>query len=108
MGMSGGGIEAGRAFVKFLLDDKEFTGKLKTIGKQLTKFGAIGSAITAPLVAAMAVSVNAFANTGSALADMAGRTNVSVELLQVLGYAAKQTGTDLDTVEKAILFMRKE
>jgi hypothetical protein len=48
-----------------------------------------------------------FADAGSELNDMSARTGLSVEALSQLGYAAKQTGTDLGTVEAAVRKMQK-
>jgi len=110
--MAGAGdIMAGRAFVEVATKDKTGEGLSKIAGN-FKKFGAgivsIGSAIGAG-VAALAGSAFAgavaslakFAESGSALKDMADRTGLSVENLSELGFAANQTGTDLETVEGA-------
>jgi hypothetical protein len=52
--------------------------------------------------------VRGFEQSGSALFDMAQRTNKSVEVLQELGYAAEQTGTSMAVIEKAINKARSE
>lgn len=100
------GIEAGKAFVKFYLDDKEFKSKLTSISKKLTKFGSIGAAATAPLVAGFTASISAFVSAGDALDKMSGRTGVSVEALSELTYAAGQSGTSIESIEKAIKRMQ--
>lgn len=103
----GSGIEAGKAYVKFILDDKEFKSKLESTGKSLIKFGSIGAAATAPIVAGLTAATLAFANAGSALHDMSLRTGVSAEALSELKYAAEQSGTSMEGVEKALRFMAK-
>lgn len=107
--MSASAIEAGRAFLRLLVDDKEFRDgldeglrQLDNFGKKAIKIGAAlggaGAAITAPFIASLKV----FSDVGSALNDMSDRTGVSVERLSALKYAAQQTGTDLATVEGAL------
>lgn len=97
----GGGIEAGKAFVKFLLDDKEFKSKLGGVGKSLQKFGAIGLKVTAPIIAGFAGCVAAAVNMGGKFADMADRTGLGVELLSELAFTAQRGGVALESVEKA-------
>lgn len=106
--MSASAIEAGRAFLKLLVDDNEFRVGLEKGLRQLNGFaksaatigaalGGAGAAITTPFIAALKV----FSDTGSALADMKARTGLSAESMSVLKYAAEQTGTSLEAVEKA-------
>lgn len=103
----GSAIEAGRAFVKFLLDDKELNKGLAGIANKLQKFGAIGMASMTPVLTAFGGFAMAAADTGGALIDMSGRTGMSVETLSELGYVAEQTGASLEDVEKAAHFLQK-
>jgi len=64
---------------------------------------AIGGAITG----AFGAAATAFATTGAALDDMSKRTGVGVTALSELKFAAEQSGSDLETVEKAIRGMSK-
>lgn len=107
-------ISAGKAFLRLLIDDKEFAkgldkglAKLNDFSKSAIQIGAalggVGAAITAPFAAALA----SFTQVGSALNDMSERTGLSVEKLSELQYAAGQTGTSLDSVERALRFMAK-
>lgn len=102
----GGGVEAGKAFVKFLLEDSEFRKSLKGVGTQLKNVGKIGAAATAPLVAGFTAAIATFVSVGDALGDMATRTGVGAEALSELTYAAGQTGTNITAVEKAIRKMQ--
>lgn len=110
----GSSIEAGRAFLRLLVDDKEFAKgleaglqKLDSFGKSAIKLGSqvagIGAAITTPLLGSVAV----FAQVGSALNDLSERTGVPVEKLSELKFAAEQSGTSLESVERALRFMAK-
>lgn len=96
-----GGIEAGKAFIKFLLDDKEFKRGLSGAATSLKKFGAIGAAVTAPLIGAFTGAVAAFTSAGDELAKMSQRTGLSVESLSELKYAADQSGTSLSALENS-------
>jgi hypothetical protein len=108
------GVRAGRAYVEAgwqgsALDKglRAAEKKLKSFGASLTSIGAsmagAGAAITAPLF----LAVKSFADAGSELWDMAGRTGVSVEALSALGHAAAQTGAEMSDVERGIRFMQK-
>jgi hypothetical protein len=53
-------------------------------------------------------SAKVFADFGSAVHDMSGRTGLAADNLSELKYAAEQTGASLGDVEKAIKFMQKQ
>lgn len=98
---------AGNAKIILSLDDKIAGGlrkvqaRLNAFSKPLLSVGkiatGIGSSITGTLLGASLL----FAKTGSDLNDMSRRTGIGVESLSELGYAFKQTGTDLSVLEKA-------
>ncbi len=109
-----GAIRAGSAFVELFADDSALQKGLASAEKSVKQFGlsvgkigasigGLGAAITAPMIAAAA----AFAESGSALLHMSERTGMSVEALSNLGYAAKQSGTDLEGVETGIRRLQK-
>lgn len=111
---SGRSIEAGRAVLKLLLDDKELNKKFadlqrstRNIGRSITstgvQIGAIGGAITAPL----ALATQQFIKAGDELNKMAGRTGVAVEALSELKFAAEQSGSNLQAVEKSVRTMQR-
>lgn len=100
--MASKSIEAGKAFLKLLVDDKEFAQglagsfkKLESFGRSAIKvgagLGAVGAALTAPFVASLKV----FAATGDELEKMNARTAISVESLSELKFAAEQSGASL-------------
>jgi hypothetical protein len=108
------GIRAGRAYVELFADDRALVRGLRAAQQKLAAFGAavrsLGTkmlGLGAGLVAPLALAAKAFADTGSQLNDMAARTGVSVEALSELGYAAQQSGSSLEDVEKAIRVMQR-
>lgn len=107
------GIRAGRAYVELGTSNKIGAG-LKSAQKQLRAFGkalrgygtqaiAAGAAITAPLLA----SAKIFAGMGDQLNKMSARTGISAEALSQLGFAAEQSGANLETLEKGVRTMQR-
>jgi hypothetical protein len=105
---------AGRAFVSLYVDQSALVKGLRSASRQMQSFGmgiakigggmmAAGGAVLGPLL----TMTKQFADAGSALFDMSGRTGVSVEKLQTLGYAAQMTGVDMAGLEGAIRKMQK-
>jgi hypothetical protein len=111
------GIRAGRAYVEVGADDAPLQARIKAAEARIKAFGASVSAVGGKLLslgkaAGLQILGGAglaklFADAGSELNDMSARTGLSVEALSQLGYAAKQTGTDLGTVESAVRKMQK-
>ena len=111
---SSSAIRAGRAFVELFGDDSKLVRclngaekKVKDFGKGIMSFGgkimAGGMALTAPLVGAL----KSFTDWGSELKHMSERTGIGVEALSELGYAAKISGSDAETLEAGIRKMSK-
>ena len=101
-------IEAGKAFVKFVLDDKGVESKLQSIAGKFRKFGAIGLAATGPILAGFAAAATTFSNAGDRLDKMSKRTGIAVESLSELDHAAAASGTSLETIEKAAAELQKK
>lgn len=108
------GVRAGAAFIELTLTDKVTKG-LQDASKRLREFGAgvgqvgvavsaVGVVLSAPFVA----GARAFAQTGSAVTDLSRRLGIGAEAVTSFGYAAKQSGTDIDTVEKGLIKIQKE
>ena len=74
-------------------------------GKNLEKIGSkLTTNLTLPIVAAgvaIGAAVTKMATYGSSINDMSVRTGFSRESLQELGFAAKQTGVDMGSIELA-------
>lgn len=114
MPASAQGIRAGRAYVELFADNsrlirglnraaarvRAFGGSVRAAG--LRVFGA-GSAIVAPLIAATAY----FAKAGDQVQKMAQRTGFSTEALSQLGFAAEQSGSNLDALDKGLAGMAR-
>jgi len=111
--MSKADVQAGRAFVSIGMKSS-ITKDLNKLKTELNDFGSsimgigskvagMGLAITGSLTAA----VMHFANVGSELNDMSARTGIGTTALGELGYAAKMTGTSMNSVERAIGKMQK-
>jgi hypothetical protein len=107
-------VRAGRAFVEVYADRTRLNNDLRTIQRQMRSFGAglistgkwmtaVGGSIVAPLLAA----TKHFMTIGSELVDMSARTGVSTNALGELGYAAEQTGSSVESLEKGIRLMHK-
>lgn len=78
-------------------------GKIGGAGLKALKFGAIGAAAgIAAITAGIGGAVKGFLETGDALHKMSIRTGLAVESLSALDFAAQQSGTDIQTVEKGI------
>ena len=109
-------IRAGKAFVEVSIRDKVAQG-LRGAWAKLKAFAAMAStALIAVGVAAAAIGAvvtplinlsKHFADVGSDLHDMAGRTGVAVEQLSAMKYAAEQTGASLSDVEIALKTMAR-
>jgi hypothetical protein len=115
------GIRAGAAYVELFADDSRLIRGLGRASRRLKAFGAgveamgaglrgvgmsmigLGAALIAPLLGAARV----FSKMGDDLADMSVRTGVSVEALSELGFAARQSGSDLEGLEIAFKRMQK-
>lgn len=107
------GIRAGRAFVELGVSDrltaalKRAERKLKAFGESVRSLGlrlaGLGGAALAPLAGA----VKLFSSAGDTLDKMSLRTGVSVEALSELGFAAEQSGADLQTLENGVRVMQR-
>lgn len=82
--------------------------KFNTWGKGLIGIGAGVTALGTSITGALAGAVKIFADSGSELADWSAKTGVAASSLAELQYAAEQSGTDLDTVGKALINMQKK
>ena len=107
-------IQAGRSYVELYVKNSLFMKGMAAAKKSVTDMGAglmkWGGMMTAGgggILAPLAGAVKMFADMGSELADMSARTGKSVGSLAELKFAAEQTGTSLEDVEKAIRMSQK-
>lgn len=112
--MAANNIRAGGAFVEMFVKDGTVSKTLDKVRRQLTNFGSsvrsiglssigLGSAIGIPLAATTA----SFAAAGANIDDMSQRTGIATDALQELAYAAGQSGTDMESLEKSIGKMQR-
>ena len=101
-------------WINILGDASKLTGALGQAGGQVDKFaekiGKIGRTMTivgGAITAAFTAIVIKTTQLGDTYDKMAKRTNVSVEALSALGYAAKISGADIDTVEKSLRYLAR-
>src|SRR5581483_1062019 len=108
------GIRAGAAYVELYTKDNRLVKGLAAAAQKLKAFGAslmgigtqmagLGVALLTPFLGAAKV----FADMGSDLVDMSQRTGVTVEALSELGFAAEQSGADMETLEGGLRRMQK-
>jgi hypothetical protein len=113
--MASRSIEAGKAFLKLLVDDKQFGPGLDQSLRKLNSFGnaaikagagltALGGLLSAPFVGAVAV----FKSVGDELYTLSQRTGIGVKSLSELKYAAEQSGTSLGAIERAARSLQKQ
>ncbi len=109
-----GAIRAGRAFVEANLDDTKLVRGLRRAQAKMKAFGAGVSSIGRSLLAVSAAGltpfiagIRTFISMGDELDKMSKRTGFSVETLSELKFAARETGTDLSTLERGIKTMQR-
>lgn len=107
------GIRAGRAYVELGVSDKLTAGlrraqrRLQAFGEGLRSIGMRLTAVAASALAPLGAAVRHFSNAGDDLHKMAARTGVSAEALSELGFAAEQSGADMETLELGLRRMQK-
>lgn len=114
--MSRSDIQAGGAFVRLFLKDelnKAITGAMKRAGKtvhragaSIAKAGAAFSVLGGGLLAPIIAGVNTFAQFGDQLDKMSKRTGVAASELARLQFAAEQSGTGIEAIERAMREMQ--
>lgn len=113
MGASAGGVRAGKAYVELYSDNNRLTRGLAAAKGSITSWAKQAAAVSAGILGADAIKagakaiVSVFTETGSQFVDMADRTGASVEALSTLGFAAQQTGSNLEDVEAGMRKLAK-
>ena len=100
----------GRAIIEVLLDSNQLNKQLKKVednfkrvGANIARAGAGLTAFGAALVAPLILASKAFVEFGDTVDKIATRTGASAEFISALGFAAEQSGADINTLEKAII-----
>lgn len=113
-GASSGAVRAGGAYVEAFLKDNKLVRGLEGVKRRLKAFGSFmigigksatvaGGLIAAPLLAA----VNHFTKVGDIAQKTAIRTGLSTEAISELGYAAEQSGANLEMLSNGLKFMSR-
>jgi hypothetical protein len=107
-------IAAGKAFVSLYIKGTAFTKGLAKAKKELNEFGSgimkIGAAVSgmgAAITGSLTGAILHFAAVGDALDKMSLRTGVSATALAELGFAAEQSGANIEAVESALQRMQR-
>lgn len=100
----------GRAIIEVLLDSNKINKQLKAVednfkkvGANILKVGAGFAAFGAALVAPLVKATKSFLEFGDSIDKISARTGASAEFISALGFAAEQSGADIQTLEKAIV-----
>jgi hypothetical protein len=100
----------GRAIIEVLLDSNKLNKQLravednfKRVGGNILKAGAGFTAFGAALVAPLVAATKSFLDFGDTVDKISARTGASAEFISALGFAAEQSGADIQTLEKAII-----
>jgi len=111
---SAGAIRAGAAYVELAIKDSKLVKGLRGAEQRLKAWGASIAGVGARLAGLGTAALTAFfgaakvfADMGSDLLDMSQRTGVSVEALSELGFAADQSGADMQTLEGGLRRMQQ-
>ncbi len=95
----------------FETDAKRAEKRLDALAKEAKRVGAaLGTAIAGGAVAiatGLTAMVKGAIDSADAMRDLSIRTGVSTETLSAFGYAAQQTGTDIDTLAKGMKVLAK-
>lgn len=115
MAESASSVKAGKAYVEIGAKDsllvrglKNAEGKLKAWGESIQGIGQKVAAAGLIATGGFVASLKMFATEGDALAKMSQRTGLAVETLSALGYAAEQSGSDLESLERGIKKIQKD
>jgi len=107
-------VRAAKAFVEITGDDSKLRkvlssvkGTMKTLAVGAAAAATAGIAAVAASAAGAAAAVFRFAAAGDKLEKMSQRTGVSAEALSQLGFAAEQSGSDLDTLGASLFRMQR-
>lgn len=103
--MSTGAVRAGRAEVEIGVKDRLKAGldaaqrRLQAFGKSMSIAGGVVGGFGSGVVGSLSAMAVGFASVGDAVHKMSARTGISAEELSTLGFAAEQSGSNLQAVE---------
>lgn len=105
--MGAGDIRAGGGYVELWLEKSKVSQGLKQVkdesaqwASQISSLGVGLAALGAGIIAPLALSARAFAETGGRIDDFSQRLGVGTAAISELQYAAERSGTTIDALEK--------
>src|SRR5579885_1310324 len=108
------GIRAGAAYVELFVKDNRLvkglnvaSARLKAFGASITALGAKLAGLGVTLALPFLGAAKLFADLGSDMKDMSDRTGVAAEALSELRYAAEQSGSGAEDLEKGLRTMSR-
>jgi hypothetical protein len=113
-------IKAGKAAIEIVAETDPLkrslakgSAMLRGWGSNLTGISSMANGLWASIagsaaVAAFGSTIKAFADIGSAINDMSGRTGLAADRLQHLSFAARQSGASIQDVELALKNMARK
>lgn len=100
------GIRAGKAYVELTANDNQLVRglrsaqrKLKAFGASITRMGASLLASAAAVAGPILIATKQFASFGDQVNKASIRTGLSAKSISSLGFAAEQSGADIETLE---------
>lgn len=104
---SSNAIKAGEAYIRLFGDDSALRAALKGAEKKLRAFGTAVASIGVGLAAVgtgtltgLFAASKAFSDVGDAIDKMNIRTGLSTEFISEVGFAAEQSGSNIEELEK--------
>lgn len=108
------GVKAGEAFIKLGTENSalmrglaDAQRRLKTFGAAIATLGAGVAGLGTAGVAGMFKAAEAFSEAGDKIDKAAIRTGLSAEAVSELGFAAEQSGSNLEALEKGFRAFQK-
>ena len=108
------GIRGGAAYVELFVKDSRLVkglnaaaARLKAFGASITALGTKLAGLGVTLALSFLGAAKLFADMGSDMKDMSERTGVAVEALSELRYAAEQSGSGAEDLEKGLRTMSR-
>lgn len=104
-----GAIKAGEAFIRLYGDDADLkksleqaSRRLRSLGTMLTAAGAGLAGLGGAALGGLYAAAKTFSDVGDAIDKMNKRTGLSTEFISEMGFAAEQSGSNIEELEKGV------
>src|SRR5690625_4250785 len=95
-------LEVGELYAKLTLNDAEFKRKLDAVERDMSRAAKASTAAFAAIAGSIAAATTAAVNYANEAQALAGQTGLAAESVQALGFAARRSDTDLDTLGRGM------